>query len=182
MYTVKFLYPVGGPLPRASNFGMCHLGFAFCIPNSIDANIFEHFCPVWGKKKAPFTCFFLGVFFFVFFFHLANLRGDEGYWGAISDGSSLLTRNLLRCLANTWKGAAGSTGDSISFPSPRPQLSSSEHFFIEDGERQPSLLKHIRLLPVGLHTSSCLLWMSPGSLSFTRCHLSGFVFLLSRAA
>lgn len=158
---------------------MCHLGFAFCIPNSIDVNTFEHFCPVW-KKKSSFYLFFWC--FVVFFFHLANLRGDEGYWGAISDGSSLLTRNLLRCLANTWKGAAGSTGDSISFPSPRPQLSSSEHFFTEGGERQLSLLKHILLLPVGLHSSSCLLWMSPGSLSFTRWHLSGFVFLLSRAA
>lgn len=98
LYTVKFLYPVGGPLPLASNFGMCHLGFAFCIPNSIDVNTFEHFCPVWEKKSS----FYLFFWCFVgFFFHLANLRGNEGYWGAISDGSSLLTRNLLRCLANT---------------------------------------------------------------------------------
>lgn len=64
LYTVKFLYPAGGPLPRASNFEMCHLGFAFWIPNSIDVNIFEHFCPVWKKKKLllpvflVFCCFF----------------------------------------------------------------------------------------------------------------------------
>lgn len=70
LYTVKFLYPVGGPLPRASNFGMCHLGFAFCIPNSIDANIFEHFYPVWGKKKLLLPVFFGGCFFFFFFIWL----------------------------------------------------------------------------------------------------------------